>query len=202
MMKFIITSALLLLIASVIVSCNNGVGSASTSKGANPAFDSFKQNFVQTALPLTTKACYVDPSKFKQLGKQYYPLYVDNDEGYSLCWCTFKANGDYTALFTFGPADCYIPYLTTYDKDGKKIDGKMIAIGGCGSDCGFTCEEYMIVRADYSIYTSDTVTAFDCDTANKEIPGTKQHYVIYKTGKILSTGKIELSDEIKLMLKD
>ena len=195
-----IRSILVISLAFLVVSCSNTGSSVRNS--ANPQFDSFKRNFIESALPLTIKACYVNSKDYVQLAKMQYPLYVLNDEGYQLAWCTFKTNGNYSAIFTFGPADCYVPYLTTYDKDGKKIDEKMIAIGGCGADCGFTCEEYMILNADYSIYTSDTITYSKCDTAGNEIRGTKEHYVIYKTGKLLSSGKIELTDEIKLTLKD
>ena len=192
---------LLPLVASLIVACNNN-GTRSSANGLNPQFDSFKRNFASADLPLTIKGCYVDPSKFVKLDKEKYPVYLTNDGGYDLSWCTFKTNGDYTALFSLGAADCYLPVLTTYDKNGQKIDEKTIAIGGCGADCGFTCEEYMILNVDYSIYTSDTITTFQCDTAGYEIPGTREHYVIYKKGKLLSSGKIELTDEIKEAIKD
>jgi len=194
---------IVVVILIIIAGCSNtGTAPASSAKELNPQFDSFKKNFVLPDLPLTIKACYTDGHKFEQLTKEKYPLYVTNEEGYVLSGYTLKTNGDFTALLSFFPADCFVPYLTTYDRGGKKIDGKMIAIGGCGSDCGFTCEEFMIIRADYSIYTSDTVTYIKCDTAGNEIPGTKEHYVIYKNGKLLSSGKIELSGEVKEMLKD
>jgi hypothetical protein len=159
-------------------------------------------NFTLASLPLAEKGCYLKPDEHIQLTKERYPVYVSNEEGYMISGYTFKTNGDFTALLSFGAADCYIPNLTTYDRLGKKIDEKMIAIGGCGSDCGYTCEEFMTIRTDYSIYTSDTITTFKCDTSGNEIPGTKEHYVIYKKGKLLSSGKIELSGEIKEVLKD
>ena len=195
--------ALFTVFALVIISCSNAgnaPGTAGTS--ANSAFDSFKHNFRSTDLPMIVKACYVKEENYVKVTKEKYPLYIQTEDGYDLAAHTFKTNGDYTAVIMLCPADCYLPQLTTYDKNGKRIDEKIIGIGGCGADCGFTCEEYMIIRPDYSIYTSDTVTQFKCDTAGNEIPGTKEHYVIYKRGKLLNTGKIELSAEIKLELRD
>ena len=198
-----IKSILIVLSFFLLVRCGNtGTAPGYTINTSNPQFDSFKKNFALSGLPLTIKGCYLKPDQYVQLTTEKYPLYVSNVEGYMLSGYTFKTNGDYTAILSFGAADCYIPNLATYDMAGKKIDEKMIAIGGCGADCGFTCEEFMTIRADYSIYTSDTITTFKCDTSGNEIPGTKEHYVIYKKGKLLSSGKIELSEEIKEPLKD
>jgi hypothetical protein len=184
----------------IIAGCNAGNPGAGQSS-SNPRFDSFKMIFKPMDLPIAIKGCYIEPAKFTELPISKYPGFVtDSDNEYS--FCTFKANGDYTAIITLGPADCFFPILTTYDKEGKVIDKKNVVIGKCGADCGFTCEEYMTISADYSLYTSDTLTTFKCDTTGNVIPNTKEHYVVYKKGKLLSSGKIELSDEITEPLKD
>jgi len=177
MVNSCIKSILIILTAFYVVGCENNVdGSASSGNEANRQFDSFRHNFAPANLPLTIKGCYlvaaIKADNYVELTKKRYPLYVDNDNG-DIAYCLFKTNGDYTALISLGRADCYIPILTTYDRVGKKIDEKEINIGGCGFDCGFTCEEFMTIKADYTIYTSDTITSFECDTAGNEIPGTK-----------------------------
>lgn len=203
MIRPYVTYISIILIGTLVTGCGStGSGSQSRINTQNPQFDSFKKNFASSGLPLVVKGCNLDMQKYAKLIDERYPAYVTNEEGYILSGYALPANGDYTALLSFIPADCYVPMLTTYDKDGKKIDGKIIAIGGSGSDCGFTCEEFMVIRADYSIYTSDTVTYIKCDTAGNEIPTTREHYVIYKKGKLLSSGKIELSGEIKEPLMD
>jgi len=188
---------ILLLVVFIVAACSN----PGSGTGANPLFDSFKLNFHPMELPIAIKGCYIEPSKYTELHLKTYPGFV-RDSDNELAYCSFKTNGDYVGIITLGPADCYFPMLSTYDQGGKKIDEKNIVIGGCGSDCGFACEEYMTLRADYTLYTSDTVTYFKCDTAGDEIPGTREHYIIYKKGKLLPSGKIELSDEIKEPLKD
>ena len=50
-------------------------------------------------------------------------------------------------------------------------------------------------------YTSDTISTYDCDSLGYEIPGTYKYYVIYKEGKLLANGKIQLSEEIRKPLK-
>ncbi len=183
---------------SACVSCNN---SGTGAKGAGQAFDSFRVHFRTQPLPIVIKGCNIEPAKFDELRIADYHQFVsysDNEYAY----CSFKANGDYIGIITLGPADCFFPILKTFDKNGNKIDERDIHIGGCGADCGFSCEEFMTLREDYTLYTSDTISYYKCDTAGNEIPGTKEHYVVYKKGRLLPTGKIELTDESKLPLND
>lgn len=160
-------------------------------------FDAYKQKFKEFKLPLVIKGCYLSDSNFIEVSpRQDTPVIIDR----ILAYCSVPANGNYYATITLAPADCYVPVLTTFNKEGNKIDEKAINIGGCGADCGFTCEEYMIINKDYSIYVSDTISQTKCDSMGNEIPGTTEHYVNYKTGKLLSNGKIKLSEEKKKVL--
>lgn len=163
----------------------------------NNAFSSYLLNFKKISLPIVIKGCkikesdftYFDPKKFTQFTEDF------------LAYGQIPTNGKYIATLTLGAADCYLPILTTYDLSGKKIAQETIAIGGCGSDCGFTCEEFMTLKKDLSFYTSDTISTYDCDSLGNETPGTYEYYVIFRKGKLLSNGKIEISKEIKSKLK-
>jgi hypothetical protein len=73
-------------------------------------------------------------------------------------------NGEFLATISLGVADCFIPILTTFNKNGTQIDRKSISIGYCGSDCGYSCSEFMSIDRDYAIFTSDTVMTYDCDS--------------------------------------
>jgi hypothetical protein len=168
-------------------------------KNSNLVFDTYKQKFKGNKLPLVVRGCYLsDISVIALDPARDSPFVTYNTLGY----CSIPTNGKYFAIVTLAAADCYIPVLSTYDEEGNKIDEQDIHIGGCGGDCGFTCEEYMVINADYTIYTSDTISQYECDSLGNETPGTREHFVVYKTGRLLSNGKIELSGEMKKYLKD
>jgi hypothetical protein len=184
-----------------------------TSKSETTAIDSFDNNenndfkiylstFDKIKLPITIDGC---ESAFAgktivEKGKDVELLATDNPyvakTGYYL-YGQIPANGNYIAIIRLGLADCLIPELTTYDLSGNKIDRKSIAIGYCGSDCGYHCDELMKIVEDYTIFTSDTVESFTCDSLGQIIPETKENYVIYKQGRLLPSGKIELSEAIR-----
>lgn len=156
---------------------------------------SFLKEYNYTTLPLKMKGC-------KENG---LPLMNDSDlektqEDGTIPYCTFNTNGKYYAVVRLGLADCFLPQLITYDTNGKKIDEKTIAIGYCGCGPGFHCEEFTIIKKDFSIYSSDTISIAEVDSLGDEIKSTVQKYIIYKKGKLLKTGKIELTGEIKKVL--
>jgi hypothetical protein len=105
------------------------------------------------------------------------------------------------AVIYLGLADCTLPYLITYTPKGEKIDEGFFGIGGCGAGPGFECEEFMTIRKDFTVYTSDTILSADVDSLGYNIKSTEEYFVLYKEGKILPNGKIELSAEIKKKLR-
>jgi hypothetical protein len=164
----------------------------------NDEFTLYLQNFKKLALPVAIKGCKVNSDNFKQFDGNQFAKYADE---YSLAYGQIPTNGNYIATIILGAADCYLPVLTTYKQNGEVIDQKTIAIGGCGSDCGFNCEEYMTLRNDFTFYTSDTISICDCDSFGNEIPGTCEYYVTYRDGKLRKDGKIEMNKEIKKPLE-
>lgn len=164
----------------------------------NDEFTLYLDNFKKLDLPLVIKGCYISLDGLKQFDGKQFAKYSDE---FSFAFGQIPSNGNYVATITLDPADCFLPVLTTYHRTGHKIDQKTIAIGGCGSDCGFSCEEFMTLRKDFSFYTSDTISTYTCDSLGNEIPGTYEFYVIYQKGEILTDGKIIISKEIKKPLK-
>ncbi len=160
----------------------------------NEEFDSYLRNFDKTQLPIEIKGCYLSDKDVREFKDNHFKKYVDK---YHYGYKQIPANGNYIATITLGAADCYLPVLTTYKLTGEKIDSKSISIGYCGSDCGYSCEEYMTIKDDYSIYVSDTISSSECDSLGNIILGTTENYVIYKSGQLLENGKIELSEEIR-----
>lgn len=164
----------------------------------NDDFDGYLRSFEKAQLPIEIKGCELNTKGLTEFNGETYNKYV---EDYSFSFKQIPTNGNFIATISLGAADCFLPMLTTYRLTGDKIDQKTIAIGYCGSDCGYSCEEFMTVKADYSIYVSDTISSSDCDSLGNIIPGTTENYVIYKSGKLLENGKIELSEETRKELK-
>jgi hypothetical protein len=189
----------LLLILSLFLSAFINSGSKEDATGTNKEFEAFLKKFKTTPLPLIIKAC-----KVSTVGCNSFDdtdtLFIKELSGW-VPYYKFKPNGNYIAVISLGMADCSLPILTTYTIDGKKIDEESIAIGGCGAGPGFTCEEFMTVRKDYTLYTSDTIREAALDSLGNDIKGTEEKYVVYKKGRLLSSGKIELTGEIKENLK-
>ncbi len=184
---------LYLLTLLAFVACNSD-NKSGFIEPENDEFASFLKHFKQTELPVAVKGCYEDIDGLTEFDGSNFSQFTD---AYHFSYKQIPSNGNYIAVISLQIADCFIPVLTTYKPDGTIIDKKVIAIGQCGHDCGYECEEFMTIKADYSIYTSDTITSCECDDMWEIIPGTCEDFVIYKEGKINNDGKIELSDEIK-----
>lgn len=193
MPNFMKTNFLKIIIASTvsISSCDN-VSDHGSDKQTE--IKNFLKEYKQTTLPIRMKGCPGNSYSLPLINTDN--LESDNEDG-SVPYCTFKTNGDYYAVIRIGAADCYLPFIITYDKNGKVIDEQTIAIGYCGSGPGFHCEEFASISKDYSIYTADTISVTDVDSLGEEIEGTTESYIIYKKGRLLSSGKIELTDTIR-----
>lgn len=190
---------LALTILGFLTACNNSdSGQTEKTAEANEVFTSYLDNFKKIDLPVIIKGCEINSDGLVHFEGVHFPKY---SEDYSVAYGQIPTNGNYVATITLGAADCYLPILTTYNLNGQLIDKKTIAIGGCGSDCGFTCEEFMTLRKDFSFYTSDTISTYTCDSLGNETPGTYEYYVAYQEGKLQPDGKIEMSEEIKKPLK-
>lgn len=164
----------------------------------NEEFDGYLKQFKKLELPVVIKGCRIDNDQFTPFDGKRFAQYGAEES--ALAYGQIPTNGNYIATITLGAADCYLPVLTTYKLNGKVIDKQTIAIGGCGSDCGFSCEEFMTLRKDFSFYTSDTISMYDCDSLANEIPGTYTYYVIYQEGRVMPDGKIKIGKEIKQLL--
>ena len=164
----------------------------------NDDFDRYLRNFEKTQLPIEIKGCELSTKGLAEFNGEAYIKYIND---YSIGYKQIPTNGNFIMTITLGAADCYLPILTTYRLTGDRIDQKTLAIGYCGSDCGYSCEEFMTIKDDYSIYVSDTISSSDCDSLGNIIPESTKNYVIFKSGKILESGNIELSEEIRKKLE-
>ena len=158
----------------------------------NQEFEQFLAKFPRKELPISINGCEEDDENLYEFDGIKYNQF-ENERCFA--YCQIPTNTNFKAVITLGLADCYIPILTTYKPDGKVIDRKALSIGYCGGDCGFTCEEIMSISEDFKIYVADSIKSYECDSEGNEIPGTLEHYVVFKEGKLLPDGRIELSEE-------
>ena len=167
-------------------------------------FKDYLKKFKNVNLPISIKGCTSNFEKLIELNDYHYQNFIKHyiyPEDQSYIYSRVPTNGKYIATITLRATDCYLPVLTTYKPNGEIIDEKTIAIGYCGSGCGYNCEEFMQIKKDFSIYVSDTIRKYECDSLDEEIASTFEYYIIYKKGKLLSNGKIQLTEEIKRNLK-
>lgn len=191
----IITAVLILYSCSERTSQREKAAPQSGGKQAE-AFNQFLAKFKPLKCPLLFKGCLYNPASMVPFDSLADAPYVEGYQGLYYVG-RLPETDKFIATLSVGAADCYVPVVTTYTHQGERIDSKNVAIGYCGSDCGYACEEFMRINEDYSMYTSDTITTAECDSLGNVIPSTTQHYVIYKSGRIAADGKIQLSAEIK-----
>ncbi len=197
MPNFMKTCIIKIFIASTILisSCNNHTDNNVDKQTETPTF---LKKYKWTTLPISMKGCFGNSYNLPLISPDSVEGGIDEDG--SLAYCTFKTNGDYYAVIRLGAADCMLPYLITYDGKGQIIDEKELAIGYCGDAPGYRCEEFASISKDFSIFTSDTISVTSLDSLGEEIRGTTESYIIYKKGRLLSSGKIELTDTIRQVL--
>ncbi|GAC1309002.1 MAG: hypothetical protein NVSMB24_23700 [Mucilaginibacter sp.] len=162
--------------------------------GSDPAFLNFLKKFKILSLPLTIRTLETGGGTSQKLNvkdnvfiKSEYP-----DEIYAYGILPDTAN-IYKVIW-LQPAEMEVPVLTTFTKNGKKINEEYLGVGGCGSDCGFSCSEFITINRDFTIFSGDSVESTDCDTSGNLKPNTTKKYIRYKTGKVLKSGKIKMSE--------
>lgn len=145
-------------------------------------------------LPLVIKACDLNPDSLSLVDSTTELSPFDKSVP-AFCYGKFLTRENLYAVLTLASADCMLPMISMYDHEGKLIDSESLSIGYGGMDCGFSSEEFLKIGEDYSLYACDTILTMKCDSAGNVIPGTADNYLLFKEGKILSTGQVHLSEE-------
>ncbi|WP_106793221.1 hypothetical protein [Aquimarina sp. Aq78] len=166
----------------------------------NDQFQAFLDQFPKIKLPVKIKGCEDAVMDLPKLNEKL-SLKYSSDAKSELIFGVFPSNGNYVSTITLGMAECMVPILTTYTITGQKIDSKAIFIGYCGADACYECIESMTIKTNYRIYAADTTRTYKCDENYIPIAGTESVEVIYKDGKIGTSGRIELTKEITKKIK-
>jgi hypothetical protein len=112
-------------------------------------------------------------------GLYAYGLLADTANSYKVIWLT--------------PMDYDIPVLTTYTKNGKKLNEEILVVGECGSDCCYECDQIVTINKDLSIYSADSIKECQCDDNGPKLE-TMRKYVKEKTAKIAADGKFKFTE--------
>lgn len=203
MSKIHFQTALSLFLLIFCSSCHSTTANSKTDDKANitASFDTLLSRFQDRSLPIEIHPCpggkeFSNDTEFKHIDSAIgAPFNLGFDH---LAYGKIKTNGDYSALITLGLADCLGTNISTFGKSGKIIASQYIGIGQCGSGPGFTCSEVVKINKDYSIYAADSITEQEVDSNYAPVAGGKIFsYVVYKKGKLLPDGHIELTAEMR-----
>lgn len=113
-----------------------------------------------------------------------------------ICEGYLPDTSNYFCLILLVPADDVYPMLYTFNKTGKPIDSKSLALIGTGGFmCGSQSNAKWQIDEKLNIFCSDTVTANECDSVSGfPIKGKIISYNKNISGKILKDGKIDLEE--------
>lgn len=160
-------------------------------------FEVFIKKFKPLELPLTINPLEIQSEKslpltktdFKFIDLQDIDPILDNIYPYGILPDTLNS---YKVIYLF-PSEIYLPVIATYSKDGKRISVENLSVGDCGSDCGYTCKEFIQVYSDLKIYSVDSIKSYDCDSLGI-IENTLKKYIRFKKGMISNDGMITMSE--------
>lgn len=97
---------------------------------------------------------------------------------------------NFYAVIYATPTVCYLPILAIYSKKGKLIDKESIG-NGCGSDCGYTCSDKLIINSLSNITIKNVIEMYECDSLGEETPGSWKKMIEIKKCSVDNYGKIK-----------
>jgi hypothetical protein len=191
-----------------MLSCNTkqstenklAIVSASFENNRQQDFRKFLEKFKILNLPLTINTLGLSTEKYAIISVRdsiflrTYPddFLFEEIRAYGLLPDTLNS----FKVIWLKPADISFPVLTTFTKNGKRINEEVLSIGECGSDCCYTCKETIRINTDLSLYCADSIRSCKCDSLGPK-DETMEKFVLYKTGKITQNGKIIISKLIR-----
>jgi len=191
------TLNILMLILITLASCGtdpNSIASDTTSiageeeENSEITFQKYLKTLDQISLPLSHNPLGQLPELSKNYDKRGF-------EKYKHVWTIQPLGILYNDGKTVTLVDCSIgdrgpvPFLTTYDKQGNKIDS-LGPYRKSGEDMGYSAIEYLTINKDKTILVSDSVTTYtikpdgsDIDEKTKKVTTGLTKYIIDRDGR-------------------
>lgn len=91
-------------------------------------------------------------------------------------------------ILWLSPADVDLPMLTTFSSEGEFIHVEGLVIGECGPGPCYECKETVRIDLDFTILTTDTITACECDSTFEPLSKPCEHYVMIREGSLSANG--------------
>ncbi len=183
---------ILLLIVPLLVSCGKrSNGNREQSRQAQ--FKLFLRNFKELTLPFkaNTSCYYPDSTTSIRLDQANDTLFLG--KGMHTSVGILPDTSDFYVLIYCGAAACWLPQLAVYSKGGDLLSEDQIS-NGCGSDCGYSCSDSLVINSITNIVVTFKSESFDCDSLSRETPGTRQRIVKISNYSIDRSGKIKRAD--------
>ncbi|HWK05144.1 MAG TPA: hypothetical protein VNS58_15995 [Puia sp.] len=164
-----------------------------TTDAKKLSFRMFVKKFKPLHLPLTIRTSDIQSTAVLKRITGKDSLFINS--GYpeeTWAYGVLPDTSDNFQLIWLSPAEIYLPVLTTFSKDGRKISEGHLSVGGCGSDCCFSCAEYITVNKDLTVYSVDSIRSCTCDSSGPR-ENTMKKYIRFMTGSISQKGQIYMS---------
>lgn len=139
---------------------------------------------------MTSTSCYEpDSSISRKLDDGYDSLFIKYFGG-NITVGMFPDTSNFIALIYCAAAECYMPILTVYSKDGKVLSEEQISTG-CGMGCGYVCSDTLVINSMTDIKLTNIVESYTCDSLGNETKGTWKRTIDITKFSINKFGLIE-----------
>lgn len=91
-------------------------------------------------------------------------------------------------ILWLSPADSELPMITTFSPKGEFVRYEGLVIGQCGPGPCYECKETVRINEDFTVMTTDTVTACECDSTFEPTSTPCAHFVTVLKGLITTRG--------------
>ena len=164
--------------------------------------DNYYEEGPKSIIVEVSDSLYITDSLFRPADTLFIPKRVVAGR----VWGIYKDTSEYFIFITLGEAAYYIPEIEIFDKHGNKIQEEQLLVDGCGADCGYSCNAIARIYKDaqsggVNFYARDSVFSYECDSNSREVPGSREHYIKFKSGVIDKTGHMTIKTGSLNLLK-
>ena len=154
------------------------------------SFKTFIQRFKMLPIPLDLNtSCYApDSTNSVNLDMENDSVFIDY-VGPAVTVGLFPDTTNFYAVIYCTAAECYLPTLAVFTKDGKRLSIEQIS-HGCGTDQGYRCTDSLIINSMTDIKSKLIEDNYKVDKDGKSISNTLSRFITIDEFAITKTGLI------------